>query len=329
MKNSADIRKFNIYKIQRILWNGGEHTKQQIAIDTGLSVATCNTLLNDMEKSGEVIGNKKRIQEVGRSTITYQVNESYESILCISFELIKGKKSLKRIVLSPLGNILSYTEKFYKILDYCVIKENISEMISTYSNISQIMIGTPSVAEHGIIKHCDIEELENQKIVEEIESCFKIPVYLENDMHFKIYGYYKKEGVPNDIITIVNFPSNVLPGTASIHAGTIIKGKNKYAGMLGFLPFGINRKDEVSLKDIEIDMYLISKSIAYIIAIINPNIIVFTGDLFDEDIVEYIKNECLNTIPEEYMPEFLFIEDINTYYLEGMYQKSLDLKGIL
>ena len=78
MKDSADIRKLNKNKIQQLLWQGGSYTKQQIAGILGLSVATCNTLLNDMVVQGVVIGEKKRLQEVGPSTMSYQINEAYE-----------------------------------------------------------------------------------------------------------------------------------------------------------------------------------------------------------------------------------------------------------
>ena len=98
--------------------------------------------------------------------------------------------------------------------------------LKQHNNISQIIVGTPSIAENGIIRHCDIAELENVEIVCQLEKQFHIPVYLENDMHFKAYGYYSKCGKADEIITLANFPAHILPGTASVHAGMILKGKN-------------------------------------------------------------------------------------------------------
>ena len=48
MANSSDIRKDNKKKIYRLMLDHQQYTKQQISVKTGLSVATCNTLLNDM-----------------------------------------------------------------------------------------------------------------------------------------------------------------------------------------------------------------------------------------------------------------------------------------
>ncbi len=292
-------------------------------------MATCNTLLNDMEQCGEVIGEKRKVQEVGRKTAFYQINESHESILCITFEKIKGIKILNSWLLSALGNVLEQKTAAWDILDYSVIEKCITEITGRYDNISQIMIGTPSIAEFGIIRHCDIEELENEQIVEKLNREFHLPVCLENDMHFKVYGYYKKSESGNEIITLANFPSHILPGTATVHAGTIIKGKNQFAGMVGFLPFGMKREEITAMLKIPEGLPLIEKSVVSIIAMMNPNRIVFTGDLLNEEIMKIIEKACLDFIPEEYMPDFVLEENLNTYYLEGMYRKALDLKGEL
>ena len=78
MKSSADIRRDNKKSIYRFLLEDrgavrtsrtmeqpeGErlrqYTKQEVAAATGLSPATCNTLLNDMERAGIVQGGRKK-----------------------------------------------------------------------------------------------------------------------------------------------------------------------------------------------------------------------------------------------------------------------------
>ena len=328
MKDSADIRKLNKYKIKKILWKGGDYTKQQISVNTGLSIATCNTLLNEMEEANEVIGKKKRLQDVGRESVCYQINENFETVLCVHFDLANGEKNLTLTLLSAIGTIIKRAEKKYKVLDYTTIADEIQNVCEHYKNISQIIIGTPSIAENGVIQHCDISELENVKIVEKIQCQFSIPVYLENDMHLKAYGYYKKCGNQEQIVTLANFPAHVLPGTASVHAGMILKGKNQFAGMVGFLPYGMERQEQISLLKKSTCRPFIVKSIASIIAIINPGVIVLTGDLLCQDSLEWVKKDCLAYIPEEYIPDFVYEQNLDSFYLEGMYQKALDLKGV-
>lgn len=329
MKDISDIKRLNRNKVRRILWNGGSYTKQNLASETGLSVATCNTILNEMESSGEVTGEKTRLQEVGRSTVVYQINEAYESILCMDFKMIKGIKSLSWAVMSTAGTILERDGKEFARLDYKVILEAVREIAKRHENISQIIIGAPSVAEQGVIRHCDIPELEGVSMAGILASDCHIPVHMENDMHLKAYGYYKKECVESDTVTIAAFPSHVLPGTATIESGKVIMGAHQFAGMVGFLPYGIGREEQLLMLSRESYLPLAVKAAASIIAIVNPGVILFTGDLLDEQEVIKIKQECMKIMPLEYIPACVYRENVDDYFLEGMYQRALDLKGVL
>lgn len=311
MKDSADIRKINKHKIMTILWNGGQDSKQQLSIRTGLSVATCNTLLNEMEQAKEVIGEKKRLQEVGRESVCYRINETYESFLCVQFELLNGIKQFTIYLLSPVGSVIEKIQKQFTFLDYPAISHGIACMLDKHKNVSHILVGTPSMAKDGIIKHSDIAELENVELVSLLEEQFHIPVHMENDMHYRAYGYYCTHGKEDEIVTLANFPSGVLPGTASVHGGMIITGRDHFAGMTGFLPFGMQRNEEIALFQKDTCRPLISKTITSIIAIINPGTIVFTGDLLDKDSLVFIKEDCMQYIPAEYMPDFIYEEDFD------------------
>lgn len=78
-------------------------------------------------------------------------------------------------------------------------------------------------------------------LVQLLEQRFGLPV------HIKAYVYYQKEGREDDIVTLCFFPANVLPRTASIYHGTVLKGNNQFAGMVGFLPYEFDRKEELRL----------------------------------------------------------------------------------
>lgn len=326
MINSADIRILNKLKIQKILWSGEEYTKQNLAAVTGLSVATCNTLLNEMEKDGIVKGEKKQLQTVGRGTVCYKINEEYESFLGVTFELVDKKRRLEIFLISVTGTIRKKIEKDYEILNDTVICNDIQEILKDQKNITQIIIGTPSIAEYGVIRHCDIPELENIEIVKMLQEQTGIPVCLENDIHLKAYGYYKKYGKEEETVTLLNFPAHVLPGTASVHDGSVIKGKDQFAGMVGFLPYDIERNQQIQLLKKDTCRPFISKAVASLIAIINPSVMVFTGDLLEGESIEWIKTDCGQWIPEEYLPEFFYEENFMEFYTYGMYQKALELK---
>ena len=76
MANSSDIRKDNKKKIYRLMLDHQQYTKQQISVKTGLSVATCNTLLNDMAANKVLVtGEEKEFRGVGRSSWLYEIDD--------------------------------------------------------------------------------------------------------------------------------------------------------------------------------------------------------------------------------------------------------------
>lgn len=324
MQDSADVRKANMIKIRKTMWKGGLWTKQSIAATTGLSVATCNTLLNELERSGEVIGSKKRFNDVGPSTTVYQINEEFENILCIWFDMTLGEKVLHCAVMSMCGNILYTSNKTYRKLDASKIIKSAAYAFDKFPKISSVIIGVPGITERGVIRHCDIEEFESEPLLQKLKELYNVPVYMENDMYFKIYGYYKLYCGDNDVVTLLNYPSHVLPGTATVHKGTVITGKNGFAGMIGFLPFEFDRESQLEILSEKTCVPLISNAAASLIAILNPNRMIFTGDLICPLVIKAVKEECARFIPNEYMPAFEIVEDMTNVYTEGMFRFVID-----
>lgn len=326
MKDSAAIKKENKTLIRRLLVSGESFTKQQIALQTGLSVASCNTYLNEMEAAGEVIGEKQRHRDVGRAASAYRLNEDFESILCVYFELIRQTKSLSAAVFSPSGNIRYRNVRALARLDAAAVEQEIETLLGQFPNCSQILVGTPSIAENGIIRHSDIPELEDVPLKAVLEAKFHLPVFLANDMHYKVYGYYRQEQCEDKIVTLVNYPSGVLPGTATVNKGVLLTGKNLFAGMVGFLDYGMDRKEQIQLLyRPTAEPFIVRASIA-LISILNPHRLLFTGDLLEKGDLERIARVCREWIPEEYMPEFVFIPSTEEYYLKGMYWTAVDRK---
>ena len=70
----------------------------------------------------------------------------------------------------------------------------------------------------------------------------------------------------------------------------------------------------------------ITKSISSMIVLLNPNIIVLTGDLISEELLEGVIENCKKDIPTEYMPQFKIVDNLDKYYYKGMYQLAVDRK---
>lgn len=326
MKDSAGIKKQNKALIRRLLAKEEGYSKQQIAVQTGLSVASCNTYLNEMEQTGEVIGEKQKLHEVGRNAVVYQLNEDYESFVCVFFELLQGIKSLTVAVLSPTGKIRYETTEHFDILDSSTLYRQLATVMAQFPNASQIVVGTPSIAENGVIRHSDIPELEGVPLVHALEQQYHLPVFLANDMYYKVYGYCEKEQIHHQIVTLVNYPAGVLPGTATVYNGTVLEGKNLFAGMVGFLDYGMTLDEQIQKLHRPWAQPLIVQALIALISILNPHKLLLTGDLIREEDLEILQAACGKCIPKEYMPEFGYIPDTKPYYLAGMYATALDKK---
>ena len=326
MGSSADIRKENKRRIYHFMLDGAQYTKNQVSRGTDLSVATCNTLLNDMQNMGLVSGDEKTFGEVGRGSVLYQIKDNYESYLCIDFVVEQGKKFVETIVFSPVGKVLLQEKNEYENVDYRQVEAIIEKIVERIPNIVQIVVGVPGITEHGIISHCDLPELNQVDLKSRLEKRFDVKVTLKNDMHLKAMGYYKLTSNENDVVTLCNFPSHILPGTATIHRGMIINGANRFAGMTGFLPYGISRESQLRMLEKETCIPFIKMSICAIIVLLNPSIIVLTGDLISEDILHKVKEECLKDIPTEFMPEFKIVDNFDHFYYEGMYLQAVNNK---
>jgi len=326
MNNSADIRKENKKRIYHVMLDGGEYTKQQLSVRTGLSVATCNTLLNDMTRQGLVCAGSKQPGDVGRSSVLYQINDHYESYLAIHFYIVQRQRWIEHLVFSACGKILTKVTRKYDVVDYSQVESIIADVLQAYPNIAQIIIGTPSIAQFGVIRHCDIPELENVPLAKKLKQRFSLPVAMENDMHHKAYGYYMLSGNEEDVISLGYFSDHVLPGTATIHKGTIIRGAHSFAGMTGFLPYDVSKEEQLAMLEPDTCIPFIAKSVCAIIVLLNPGTIVLTGNLINEAMLEMVIEKCKENIPLEYLPEFKIADSFDEYYYEGMYRLAVDRK---
>ena len=170
------------------------------------------------------------------------------------------------------------------------------------------------------------QELENLPLQSLLEEKFQLPVFLANDMHYKVYGYCRQEGLSDQIVTLVNYPSGVLPGTATVHKGVLLAGRNLFAGMVGFLDYGMSLEQQIQrLHRPDAEPLIIQASIA-LISILNPHKLLFTGDLLQESDLGRIRTACRRCIPEEYMPDFVFIPSTDYYYQMGMYWTAMGRK---
>ncbi len=328
MATTSEVRRKNVAAIRHLLWQGGLWSKKDIAAELGLSVASCNTLLNDMAAAGEVAAEPHRTGNVGRGGLCYRAAEDCASIATIFVDLKGDERIYRAKILSLTGTVLDSHNEDLPRLDAECLLALIDDTCHLRGNVRHIVLGVPGTVRAGVIDHCDITELNGADITAAVTSRIGIPLHVENDMHLKAAGYCHEHCSGEDVITLANFPAHVLPGTATIHAGEPIRGAHGFAGMIGFIPYDENgspmeRGRLVELLSPATCRPFIAKGIATLCAVLNPNVIVLTGDLLDEDCTIWLREACAEVLPEEFLPELRFEQDFDRYYQIGMHQTAL------
>ena len=329
MITSSDIRKDNKKKIYKMMLNRESYTKNQISAMTGLSVATCNTLLNDMESNGVLsIGDEKELRGMGRGSSLYFIDDEHEYYILVNLSAKKEHRIVDYYVVSATGKIIKEDHVKYVVIRVKDIAGVIEKFLAKYSYVNQIVLSVPGVIDGDEIEYSDIKELEGARVKEKLREQFDMSISIENDMHCIAYGYKDSKQDENTVITLACFPSHVQPGTVTMHKGQIISGYNGIAGLAGFMPLGISPNEIPKLMEEGKCTDLISRIIGAVIAFNNPKEIVFSGEPINEKVLDEVAEYCSKSLPAKYMPEFKIVADFDKFLINGMFQIAIENKKL-
>lgn len=329
VSNTAQIRSYNIEIVKNALKALPCGTKNTVSKITGLSVATCNTLLNELAETGEIleVQDPKNISSVGRPAKAYRFNEHYSYILCIYATTYGGHRRLHYGVMDLLGQIVDSDCKDKKLLDYQEIEELVTELIEKFPSINAIGFGIPGIVNRKMeVEACDIEALNGCPLRERLSEHFGVEVVVDNDMNLIAYGFYQEEAPEEDSsMALVSFFEKVCAGCGIIINGTIFHGSTNFAGEVSYLPFEISHTEQLQLLCTrEGVLKLVSKTISSLAAIINPTQVILTGSPISEDMLPELIERCEVCIPEQHMPKLRYSADIDHYYLQGLCALTLE-----
>lgn len=326
VNNMIRVKQVNIELVKTALKALTFGTKLTIANATGLSVATCNNILNELLERGEVVEADLEQPNGGRPARRFMYNANYSYIACIYVNNEGGIYKIIHVITNLTGEIIEENSVEVEIINYEVIDNLIEKLIFNYENIKAIGIGIPGIVHKGVIGAGDIEELVDLPLVTMLKAKYNLEIIVENDMNLIVYGFYKKQNYDEEkTIAVVIFPQNNCSGAGIIVDGHIIRGNTNFAGEVSYLPFDISREEQIKqLNRIDSFSPLMVKTIASIIAIINPETIVLTGGLIRSDMLEDLSTACCKTIPHEHMPQIIIQENMQDDYINGLVSITLE-----
>ena len=145
ISNTTQVKHYNVGMVKNALKALPSGTKNTISRITGLSVATCNTILNELDATGEILEVASEYSSVGRPAKVYRFNENYSYICCIYMSYENKQKFLNYAIVNLLGNIIKEESMVKNRIDYDELENLVQGLIDQYENINAIGIGIPGV----------------------------------------------------------------------------------------------------------------------------------------------------------------------------------------
>ena len=320
------VKNNNIKAIKNALRSIPEGTKNTVAQMTGLSVATCNTILNELAQSGEILETGSTAPTIGRPPKSYRFNESYSYVLAV-FTYEENGYTLNSAVMDLLGNIVYEDTLPMNSIEPEDIIEYIGEKITEEPKIQYISLGISGFYYNGIVSESGIESLVGVDLKGMIEKAFHLPVFIENDtnaMAHGVYAYGELTESKNDMALLAFFKERQ-PGCGIIIGGKVHAGNTMFAGEVSNLVFGFDnsRNQRKNLLPAE---YTIECAVTCVISLcctVNPELIVFTGEALDRKALDKIRRQVKKHIPEEHMPILRYGNDVRKYYFWGLCANAL------
>lgn len=82
-RTTREMKINNVVLVTHALKSLGSATKAELAVATGLSIATCGTVLNELSSNSEVLALEREVSRGGRPAQRYAYNPDYFSVLSI------------------------------------------------------------------------------------------------------------------------------------------------------------------------------------------------------------------------------------------------------
>ncbi len=324
--NLSNVKKQNRKTLFAILRENEALSVADAARITGLSIATCATALAEMVEYGEAVVLEEKKSRGGRPARRFAFNPDHFLIAALFLKGSEGKESLEYSITNANGKVIVSGSGKTKQITMPDIEEIITRLSSQYAKLRAIAVSVPGVVKDGTIDFCDIPALVGVKLEERIELASGLSVVADNDINFAATGYFKTHENKNiTSLAYMYFPDYIYMGAGIIVNRTLIRGRTSFAGELSFIPFESALKDgKRSMPSQESFVQYVAKLSVAVTTVINPDIIVLSGQKITPEIRDAAGKACLEYIPAKHLPEIAVSGADNNDLLAGMVAMAID-----
>jgi hypothetical protein len=339
------VKEINTDMIKSALKFLGEGTKAQISEATGISVATCGKILNELSASGEVVETSLEQADYGRPAKCYRYNALFSLVGCVYLHTENNQIRFSSVVADLVGSILEESVDDVVGVDYDLIRSRISSLRQKYPAISVVSVGISGYMTDGIIDLCNFSRLNGLSLGKLLRDDFpEITIMVENDANAAVYGFYNTECKAKDTTVAFLFsPDKMINGANGaerdsaldkdaapvfnlgagfVSGGRILRGFSGFAGEVMYLP--VNGVAYDADRSVMSYVNMLADIVLSITSIINPEILAVSGGFITESIVEAVEERCAHLIPARHMPKIVLRKNIHNDYVNGLVAIALE-----
>ncbi len=184
-----------------------------------------------------------------------------------------------------------------------------------FPHVEMIGLAMPGIINHGHVTLRTLSANETD-VVGLLGARYKKKVVLENDANSIALGYYASQDKYSSISLLFQPYIGSCGGVGSICSGQLVSGRCNVAGEVQYLPMYHNPDLSPLWKTPEGAVQLATQTIATIISILGPDLILLSSHLILR--ADTIIHKLEEYIPQQYLPELLIIKNLREYMLLGM-----------
>ncbi|CFQ28571.1 ROK family protein [Yersinia bercovieri] len=326
MNTTRQMKQKNIMLVTSTLKSLVSATKGDISNHTGLSLATCGTILNELCSKGEIIEESLDESRGGRPAKRYIYNSNYFSLLSIYIEGTNTSGVISSRLISADNKTIEEYDEIYSNLTVDALITHIQNVADKHSNIRAVGLGLPGIVVGGSVLSCDITNLEGLAITEQLSARFGIFVQVGNDMNYTAFGFYRNNCCNiNEPIAYIYMPPRHCTGCGIVISGEMLRGASQFAGEVSKLPFYNSAENSTNIKyQHTLVLERLTHITSSLIAIINPATIAISGELISQNCIEDLSAELLKRFDSKHIPHFVYRDNIKSDYHNGISEYTLD-----
>ena len=299
ISNTKNLRQINRDKVMDIFMEQETCTKNQLALATGLSLATITNILKELLASNEVLKDGELESTGGRKSVVYSLNSDYSRMLTISVNKEYRRVHLIYRVYNLADEIVFSDEVIKKEVKVNDIYDIINIVLAKFDNIKVIGISMPGIINDGRVTSTGLTNFNDIDLYSLLTNKYSQVIILGNDVNTAVIGFYLAEKNYENVCLLFQ-PGEGYGGVGTVINGQLVTGKTNCAGEIQYLP--LSQDDQLKLlQSPHGTIELLSKIVICLTAIVNPEIVAISCTNLERasDLDETLKQ----MVPAKYLPK--------------------------